>query len=76
MEAHAALLSDLRLQEEVVGARLGFWPNRKPREPSDLIVPELKRRLVCRGARRVINKAELVERQDAALGFVRVERRR
>ena len=56
-------MGDLRLKEEdVPGTALGFWLNGKLRELFDLIVPELKRWLACRGACRGGNKAELVER--------------
>ena len=57
------LLANIALSEEdVPGAGLGYWPDRKERKPNDLCVPELKRWLACRGARRSGKKSELVAR--------------
>ena len=49
-------------EEDVPGASLGTLPDGSVRKPKLLTVPELKRWLACRGARRSGNKAELVQR--------------
>ena len=63
MEAFAVALSDVRLREEdVPGASLGKHADGRVRKPHELCVPELKRWLACRGARRSGNEADLVQR--------------
>ena len=49
-------------EEDVPGASLGKFPDGTPRTVNQLTVPELRRWLACRGARRKGNKAELVDR--------------
>ena len=63
MDEYANVLADIRLTEsDVPGASLGVRSDGSFRKPHELCVPELKRWLACRGARRTGNKAELVER--------------
>ena len=54
---------DLVLTErDVPGASLGRNPDGSARTPGLLTIPELKRWLACRGARRTGKKADLVTR--------------
>lgn len=62
MEEFAAALANIRLTlDNVPGASLGTHPDRTPRKPNELCIPDLRRWLACRGARQSGNKAELVE---------------
>ena len=55
------LLDSMRLtKEDVPGASLGLRSDGRLRDAHELCVPELRRRLACRGARRTVNKAQLV----------------
>ena len=63
MDSFVNILGDIFLTEDdVPGASLGKRLDGSVREPHELCVPELKRWLACRGARRSGNKAELVHR--------------
>ena len=49
-------------EDDILGASLGKNPDGSSQFPSQLTIPELKRWLSCRGARRTGKKADLVTR--------------